>query len=732
MRRDGAPTWWVSFLLIAVLALVGYGFILQPGKVLYSPHSDILAYHLGAKEVLWRSLEAGRGIPFWRADQMSGGPAFTSPNALYTYPLHALFYLLPPPAAVDWTMWIHLALGAVVFWELGRALGLGPWPRLLMAVAALFNFKVIIAVYAGWLSPLPSITFVPLLFAALFRVVRFPNATGALVLAAVGALCLHGGHLQLVYYALWFLAAYALIALCRHCGANSYREMRCLAWWLVVSGVLAVGIASYLLVPLVAEVPLLTRGVASSEFLRGGHAPSWQNLLTFLHPEVLGNPLDETYHGVELWEDVAYFGFIPFVLALVGGTVGWRRANARFLVVSFAVSLLLSLDTPFASLMYDILPGFRLFRLPRRLLFLTSYFGIALAGIGLEEILARLRNFRWAPARTAITVGAMILTIAGEGTYYAHRYLVPVDAKHVWPSTEYGRFLAGDPEVFRVAPFGSRAVTYGWAAHLGLELISGYEPFALRHYQRFIQLMQFQDGALNDAVTRMDFMRVPRWDFLSALNVKYALAPGPIQPQPRDFEVVAVFQREPLFIPFRGLYRTNVVIYRNVKAMPRAYWATNVVAAVGEDDAAALIQQHDLSHTAVVSDLQAEDGSPAVTPAGPAKVVAASGGMLEIDTDNPTRCFLVISEVWHPGWRITLDGVAQRLYRTDLALMGTWVPAGKHKLVLRFRPLYWIPALAVSLGSPLLGAGGMAAASLPAGWLKAIPCCAGDAPDRTS
>ena len=77
MNKDGAPAWWVSFLLIVALALVGYGFILQPGQVLYGPHSDILAYHLGAKEVLWRSLEAGRGIPFWRADQLSGGPAFT-------------------------------------------------------------------------------------------------------------------------------------------------------------------------------------------------------------------------------------------------------------------------------------------------------------------------------------------------------------------------------------------------------------------------------------------------------------------------------------------------------------------------------------------------------------------------------------------------------------------------------------------------------------------------------
>jgi len=699
MQRDGAPTWWVSFLLVAVLALVGYGFILQPGQVLYSPHSDILAYHLGAKEVLWRSLEAGRGIPFWRSDQMSGGPAFTSPNALYTYPLHALFYLLPPPAAVGWTMWIHLMLGAVVFWELGRVLGLGPWPRLLMAVAALFNFKVIIVVYAGWLSPLPGITFVPLLFAALFRLARSPDAPGALMLAAVGALCLHGGHLQLLYYSGWFFFAYALVAFRQHWWANSHHDMRRLVWWLVVSSVLAVGIAAYLLVPLVAELPLMTRGLASNEFLVGKHAPGWKHLLTFLHPEILGTPLDETYYGEELWEDVAYFGLVPLLLALVGGVLGWRRPNARFLVASFIISLLLSLDTPLVRLMYDVLPGFRLFRLPRRLLFLTSYFGITLAGVGLEEVLKRLRGHRGAASRIAVVAGALILIIAGEGTYYAQRYLVTVDAKHVWPVTDYGKLLGRDPDVFRVAPFGSGVVPYGWAAHLGLQLISGYEPFTLRHYQRYMQLMQLQDGELNGAQTWADFTRVPRWDFFNALNVKYALAPGAIQPLPNHFEAVALYRDQPLFIPFSGLYRTNVVVYRNMKAMPRAFWVTHVVRATGEDDAAALIQQHDLSDTAVVNDLQMGDGYTAVLPTEPAKIAAASDGLLEIATDSPSMRFLVISEVWHPGWSITVDGTTQRLHRTNLALMGTWVPAGKHTLVLRFRPLYWIPGLAVSLGS---------------------------------
>ena len=50
-----------------------------------------------------------------------------------------------------------------------------------------------------------------------------------------------------------------------------------------------------------------------------------QHLATFLHPEILGTPLNDSYPDKELWEDVAYFGAIPEMLALVGAIAGVGR-----------------------------------------------------------------------------------------------------------------------------------------------------------------------------------------------------------------------------------------------------------------------------------------------------------------------------------------------------------------------------------------------------------------------
>ena len=46
-------------------------------------------------------------------------------------------------------------------------------------------------------------------------------------------------------------------------------------------------------------------------------------------------------------------------------------------------------------------------------------------------------------------------------------------------------------------------------------------------------------------------------------------------------------------------------------------------------------------------------------------------------------------EVWHPGWTASIDGQELGLHRANLALMGAWIPPGKHKIEPKFRPLGW-------------------------------------------
>jgi len=463
-------------LIVLGLALAGYGALLRPGRVPYSIHSDIVAMHLATKMVLYESLHGGHGLPFWRDDQMSGAPAFTNPESQYTYPLHVLFALVPPADAVGPTIWIQLVAGALAMYWVGRVLGLGHTAGLLMAVAQLFNFKLIAITYAGFLPVLPIGTLFPLLFGALFYLMREPGLKATLVLAASAALCLSTGGCQLLYYATLLLTGYLL--------------WWSFAWWrgdrrgnagkvllgTLAAGCLSMGVMAYLPVPMLAESPLLSRTGTSYDFFLSDYTLTPRHLLNLLDPESIGPLFDATRADRYLWEDVVYFGIVPLGLALVGAVRGRRRWHAPFLVLGFATSLLLAMETPLTRLLYAALPGFGLFRMPIRFAYLTGFFGIALAGIGLEETMAalraRLRQGLPAMLTRALPV-VLIVFIAAEGTVYAHRCVRTMPAGFVTPSPEYAAWFARDRSTFRIAPSYRHAIQPRWAAPMNLHLMTG-------------------------------------------------------------------------------------------------------------------------------------------------------------------------------------------------------------------------------------------------------------------
>ncbi len=703
-RRDVAV--WLGLLL--VMSLIGYGQLLMPGKTPYSPHSDFISEHISTKQVLYDSIWAGEGIPLWRNDQFSGYAGLVSPQSQYTNPLHFLFYLLPPLSAAGPTFWLHFVAAGAAYYLLGASMGLKFWPRVVMSAAGLFSCKLILATYAGWLPNIPIMIAFPLLFAAVFHFVRRPGLPRALLMAAAGALCLHCGHLQLLYYSLWMLLVYALVWAVQRLAAKDGATVLRAACWAVAAGALAVALSAYLILPLAAEAPLLSRSRSTYEFFIGGHAVQPKHLATFILPEALGTPLDGSYPGDELWEDLAYFGLLPLALAIGGVLMGWRRHPTKFLAVCFAASLFLSMDTPVLRFLFDYLPGFSLFRIPARFLFMTTFFGIALAGVGLQELSERMaRNKAWAK-RAGALAAALIVLITLEGAYYARRYVTTAPHSVAVPDTDYQRYLAADEDIFRTAPVGRWTISYGWAQPMGLQLISGYDSFNYRQYAEFFDLLQWGEIKRTIARAWYDLVHVVktanlrrlacRGDMMDVLNVKYIVSPIPLEFPDEHFEQVAEYADQPMFRLYYGMRRTGVWIYRNRRFLPRAFFADEVVAVRRPEEIIPAIQFRDLRTTAVVLADRDQAPAPTTQATGPADVTVTHAwhGKLDLATRGEGRRFLVVSEIWHPGWRAKIDGAEAVVYRTDHALLGVEVPPGEHAVEIRFRPLRWHASLAIS------------------------------------
>jgi uncharacterized membrane protein YfhO len=59
--------------------------------------------------------------------------------------------------------------------------------------------------------------------------------------------------------------------------------------------------------------------------------------------------------------------------------------------------------------------------------------------------------------------------------------------------------------------------------------------------------------------------------------------------------------------------------------------------------------------------------------------------------------FLVLSELYYPGWEVTVDGKSSHIYSADGALRAVALEAGDHKVEFHFRPTLFFVSLLVAL-----------------------------------
>jgi len=285
----------------------------------------------------------------------------------------------------------------------------------------------------------------PLLFLLAERLVRRRTVLDAIWLSVAMALQFLAGHAQLWFYSLWAVVAYALArtwSMRREWHGNTGlwpRYGHVLA--LLAGGViLSLGLSAIQLLP-TAELSLHSQrvdGLDPEEAMTYSFWP-WR-LLTLVAPNLFGSPATGDYWGyATYWEDAAYIGVLPLVLAL-SAVWGWARrwlslrkqakaakpsaatsqgAGAEtdgFLIVFFLLLVLFSLamamgkNTPIYPFVFEYVPGFGAFRSPARfILFYT--FGIStLAGIGADRF--RLTYRTQYVARLTVAGAAAMLAVS--------------------------------------------------------------------------------------------------------------------------------------------------------------------------------------------------------------------------------------------------------------------------------------------------------------------------------
>jgi len=158
-----------------------------------------------------------------------------------------------------------------------------------------------------------------------------------------------------------------------------------------------------------------------------------------------------------------------------------------------------------------------------------------------------------------------------------------------------------------------------------------------------------------------------------------------------------------------------VEIYENLNCLPRA-WFVNEVAVAPSGEVLKTIREGGFSdgrqfNPAEIALLEREDTenkspeSPQVSMGGKAevKVVSHRPQKIELRTSNERPRFLVLSEIYYPGWKAFIDGVEAPVYRTDYILRGVLIPSGEHRVEFKFMPQsFYRGALYAGIGALIL------------------------------
>ena len=697
--------------------------------------SDMANLHHPVRHFLGRELHQGR-LPLWLPDVYMGYPiqaegmmgAFYPPNLL-------LFGLLPPLPALNLSVLLPFFVAAFGTYALARRLGAAVWPALVAAVAyALGGFYI---VHVKHMPIVATACWIPLVWLAIELGLQ-RNRRTLLAVGAIWAIQWLAGSPQLAYYSAGAGLAYYLGR------AIQTRQVRKTAPLMALALVLSFGLAAVQIWPTAELAGFSERAGGVSFDFASSFGYRLQSLWTFLYPYANGDPGTASYQiGGLFWEDYAYIGLLPLLAGLVGGLwLARRNGLARFLLLLAAVAFVLGLgdNTPIFRLAYTWVPGMDLFRFPQRLLAVVTLCLVLTAALSLthfQDWLAQVKIVRtWGsrfslPFLSGLTVlGAAMLSLVVADLYFYHvRQNAVVDAQTWYEPPQAAQHIhRQDAALDRVFTFGAATRFYeayaqagGWEGDLqpyvvhreflqpnlnllyGIPAADGYLNLTPAHLTQvwgnekgpgFVEQLFYKSG--DRLMARQGFGRL-----LSLYNVRYLITLLPFEEE--GFELL-------------GEYGAGAYLYENKKVLPRAIMVPGY--RLAPDTAAALEamvapdfdpqrqvvllagEGQDATQELLASrvDSTASDSEFSAT----AQMARYEPLRVVVETQANRPGFLVLSDLYYPGWEATVDGQPAPIYQANGCVRAVPLDGGVHTVEFRYRPKPLLYGAAISLASVLV------------------------------
>ncbi len=693
-----------------------------------------------------RILDTGHW-PLWNPWLGGGAPLLANYQSALLYPPNWLMALTGPAWGGGLLTMLHLAWAGAGMVVLTRRLGLGAIPQTIAAVS--FGVSNALVARGSFQTIVATAAWIPWLVAAadgIGAASRSGSPLGSrgravLLCGAVFGFQWLAGHAQFSWYSLLLAVGWAGV---RGLTREGWRGVGRSLAMMTLAALLGFGLSAAQLLPTAEYLQQSSRGTGlDPEYALTYSLWPWR-ILGWLLPGLFGSPATGDYWGYgTYWEDALYIGVLPFLLAVVGLIrAALRRGSeptlARTLALVFIVAHLFALgkNTPLYPFLFRAVPTFDMFQAPSRWGLLAVFAASLLAAFAAED---------WRPLRGAGlywtrlgTAGAAAFSISA---WVAGPRLVGVEPTFVRAFALAGGLaaVAGALTLLRVAAPGWRwsFVVMGF---LVIDLtIAGYglNPSAPRGLFDGETALAREIGADHRTIMPSDveydlkFFRFFRFDAFGPASdwalVREAGLPNtlllegvpsvdnfdPLLPARYvDFrqalEGLAPPRQEPLLglmdVGWRATEdprRLGGVRYEPVagptraRMVPTARWVESPAQALP-----IVMSEGFRPDVEVVLEGSPPEGGLSGGTSGSASVEADEGpNRLRVSADSRGGSWLVVSDMYYPGWEATVDGAPSEIYPADSLFRAVWMPAGSHEVVFEYRPVSVLLGSVLSLAS---------------------------------
>jgi hypothetical protein len=708
-------------------------------------------------EFMARAFHTGES-PFWMPNVFAGWPNIADPQSMLLSPLHVLLALAnaaPGMWANDAVTFAYLFIGGLGIILYFRDRGWHAAGALIAALA--FAFGGAASARLQHTGQVISLCYLPLALWLLARALDRSSAGYGVLAGIAGALIVLGRD-QVALLEVYVLAGFVAW----HWLDGDGRAVRLRASFkpLIAGGVTGALIVA---VPiLLTELLALNSNRPEFTYVEAGRGSlHWTHLLSLAFPDLFGamNPkVDFWGAGGWAWNErfgladlflaqnmgLLYSGALAAVTLAIGIGRGalWSREIRFFAIAALLTAFFMSgWYTPVFRVMYELMPGVKLFRRPADA---TFVFG-ALIGIMAGYVVHRwltdtsratllqrtveigvgafvFGSTVWlanttvgvAPALKPIVAGVICVALAVLVLIVARRLasgapatatlllVVFTTADLAWnnaphesaglPPARYDVLRAGmqnetvaliKQRLAKQEPnhrdrIESVGIEYHWPNMClihGCEQVFGHNPLRLKWFYDATRV-----GDTVAAVGQRPFSPLyPSWrsTFADLFGVRLIATGVPIERidtslKPGDLNFIA---------------RTkDAYVYENPRALPRVMLVGGwKVADFNELTASGWPADVDPQKTVLLEKAPSLPAGSAI--AGTARLVRYANTEVVVEVDAPSGGILVLNDVWHPWWQVTIDGADAEIMRANVIFRAVAVPVGKHTVRFTFEPL---------------------------------------------